>query len=147
MSPLTSKLGVKANQNVVEIKESFVPLSTGVTMQVLSAETTSRKASSKPPLLFIHGSFHAAWCWAEHYMSYFASIGYDSKAISLRGTGGTPALEGEKKVTIETHMNDFKSFLNIYSEENEKPILIAHSFGGILAMKYLEKYSNLNQFR
>lgn len=46
-----------------------------------------------PPLVFIHGSFHAAWCWGEHWMPFLASKGYETFAISLRGTSGTPPPE------------------------------------------------------
>ena len=147
MTTLILSQSLKASEITVEIEESFIPLDTGVTMQVLKVQSTLRKASPKPPLLLIHGSFHAAWCWTEHYMPYFASLGYDSIAISLRGTGGTPALDGEKRVKIETHIYDLKSYLDIYFEDNQKPVIIAHSFGGILAMKYIEKYSNLDQFQ
>jgi len=24
------------------------------------------------PLLFVHGACHAAWCWDEHFLDYFA---------------------------------------------------------------------------
>ena len=27
------------------------------------------------PLLFVHGAWHAAWCWDEHFLSYFADRG------------------------------------------------------------------------
>lgn len=40
----------------------------------------------KPPILFIHGSYHSAWCFREHYLDYFSSLGHRCFAISLRGT-------------------------------------------------------------
>lgn len=46
--------------------------------------------SPLPPLVFIHGSYHAAWCWGEHWMPFLASKGYETYSISLRGTSGTP---------------------------------------------------------
>lgn len=42
-----------------------------------------------PPLVFIHGSYHAGWCWAEHWMPFLAAKGYETYSISLRGTSGT----------------------------------------------------------
>lgn len=42
-----------------------------------------------PPLVFIHGSYHGAWCWAEHWMPFLAAKGYETYSISLRGTSGT----------------------------------------------------------
>ena len=83
-------------------------------------------------------------------MPYFASFGYPCYAISLRGTGGTFAGEGVKKVRIEQHVQDITDFIN-YVQESEsqlnanvdsdpKPVLIAHSFGGLAIMKYLESH-------
>ena len=43
------------------------------------------QAKQRPPLLFVHGSFHAAWCWREHFMPHFAAAGWDTLAVSLRG--------------------------------------------------------------
>jgi len=81
-------------------------------------------------------------------MPYLSSCGYPCYAISLRGTGGTFAGEGVKKVKIEQHVQDITDFIK-YVQENEselnanvdsnpKPVLIAHSFGGLAIMKYLE---------
>jgi pimeloyl-ACP methyl ester carboxylesterase len=41
-------------------------------------------AGRKPtPLLFVHGAWHAAWCWAEHVLPFMAARGYASYAVSL----------------------------------------------------------------
>ena len=45
------------------------------------------------PILFIHGAWHAAWCWEENFLPYFASQGYSSHAVSLRGHGGSEGHE------------------------------------------------------
>jgi hypothetical protein len=76
------------------LKRECIPLSTGVTMEVLS-QLPSRRSDARtkhlPPLLFVHGSYHGAWCWAEHWMPFLAGKGYDTYSVSLRGTSGTPA--------------------------------------------------------
>ena len=66
------------------IKTEYVPLSSGVTMEIISTMANPRASRGKPPLLFIHGSLHAAWCWVENYLPHFSGLGYDSVAISLR---------------------------------------------------------------
>ena len=38
-----------------------------------------------PPLVFVHGLYHAAWCWEEHWMGWLAGQGYSCYAVSLRG--------------------------------------------------------------
>ena len=46
------------------------------------------------PLLFVHGSWHGAWCWDEHLLDFFADKGYRAVALSLRGHGEAPARSG-----------------------------------------------------
>ena len=134
------------SEEKLNVIETYIPLEEGGSMQVLSAKPKSMMTSQKYPLLFIHGSFHAAWCWAENYMPYFANLGFEVVAISLRGTGGTPAQPGLNKVPIESHISDLNSFFKSQSWEENKPIVIAHSFGGILMMKYLERYPEKIQY-
>lgn len=119
-------------------QESQVKLSTGIKVQVLSSQP---ERATGPPLVFIHGSFHAAWCWDENFFDYFTSLGYPVAAFSLRGTGGSFAGEGVSKIKIEEHVSDLQSFLKKLPDvvgTSEKPVLISHSFGGLTVMKYLE---------
>jgi pimeloyl-ACP methyl ester carboxylesterase len=139
-----SPSGSGSAKDYVEIKEQQILLENGVSAQVLSAlprKTTSKK---KPPLVFLHGSFHGAWCWTEKMFPYFVSLGYPVVAFSWRGTGGTPAGEGVKKVKVAEHCEDLDGFLKQIPSllgkgyEKTKPVLLSHSFGGIVVMKYLE---------
>jgi pimeloyl-ACP methyl ester carboxylesterase len=112
---------------------------------------SNKSQTNKPTLAFLHGSFHASWCWAEKYMPYFASLGYPCVAFSLQGTGGTPTLDvGAKKVKIASHVADLDAFLKGLSDDNTaslglglgndpKIVLIGHSFGGLTIMKWLEQ--------
>jgi pimeloyl-ACP methyl ester carboxylesterase len=36
-------------------------------------------------LLFVHGGCHAAWCWDEHFLDFFASRGFRAVAEGLYG--------------------------------------------------------------
>jgi len=40
-----------------------------------------------PTVLWVHGAFHGAWCWA-HYLKFFASRGVACAALDLPGHGG-----------------------------------------------------------
>ena len=40
-----------------------------------------------PSLLFVHGSWHGAWCF-ENYLNFFAATGIGAAALDLRGHGG-----------------------------------------------------------
>ena len=35
------------------------------------------------PLLFVHGGWHGAWCWDDHFLDFFAAAGY--RAVALKG--------------------------------------------------------------
>jgi pimeloyl-ACP methyl ester carboxylesterase len=129
------------------VETQQVSLSTGVTAEIMTCNPqASILKEGKPTLVFIHGSFHASWCWAKHFMPFFAQMGYPTAAMSLRGTGGTYAGEGVKKVQIQQHVNDITSFLHWLQEQqgsspstSTPPVLLAHSFGGLTIMKYLER--------
>lgn len=122
------------------VKELKIHLDTGIDAQVFVGKPPT--PPKLPPLVFIHGSFHAGWCWTERFFPYFIEKGYPVIALSLRGTGGTFAGEGVKKVRIGEHAADLASFLNQVPklvDTEKKPILISHSFGGLAVMKYLEQ--------
>ncbi|KAF8063781.1 RWDD3 [Scenedesmus sp. PABB004] len=83
-------------------------LSGGQRLEVLRAPATKKLVTSKPPLLFVHGSYHGAWCWAERFQPYFADAGYESWAVSLRAQGRSdPAPPGAKVAgTLDSHAAD-----------------------------------------
>ena len=92
--------------------------------------------STPTPLLFLHGSYHSAHCW-ENFLPFFEREGYDVRACSLRGTGPTGMVEGDtaKVVAIDTHVSDLKKVLDAF---DVPPVIVAHSFGGLVTMKALE---------
>ena len=45
----------------------------------------SGKAKSKHPIVFVHGAFTGAWCWNEHFLTWFADKGFETVSFSLRG--------------------------------------------------------------
>ena len=96
-------LKVENDDEVEDDSISLPLLKTEMKQIILSANTPlaeiitcrpTNTSNTKPQLIFIHGSFHASWCWAEHCLPHFASAGYPCYALSLRGTGGTSAGEG-----------------------------------------------------
>ena len=127
-----------------EFEIESVALKTGVSFEVLS-RFPSKKGLQKPPLIFVHGSFHSAWCWTEKWMEFFVERDYPVLAISLRGTNGSFAGDGVTKVKIDEHAADIQAFLYTLNQTKEyttsnRPILISHSFGGAAVMKYMETF-------
>ncbi|GAB4816949.1 hypothetical protein N2152v2_003995 [Parachlorella kessleri] len=103
-------------------------------IEVLHLPAQAVPSTRRSPLVFVHGSYHGAWCWRENFMPYFASAGYDCWAISLRGQGGSE--RGDLKISgsIKSLSDDLASFIATLPSP---PVLIGHSFGGIVVERYL----------
>jgi len=95
------------------------------------------RESHKAPLLFVHGAWHGAWCWDEHFLDFFAAKGYRSLAVSLRGHGKSPAPKPMQFCSIADFVDDVDSVANSLPE---RPVLIGHSMGGFVVQKYLESH-------
>ena len=89
------------------------------------------------PLLFVHGMWHGAWCWAEHFLPYFAQHGYGSYALSLRGHGSSEGRKQLRWTTLASYVADVEQVAN---EMKKPPVLIGHSMGGMVVQKYLESH-------
>lgn len=102
-------------------------------------EVLARAPSGEPhptPLLFIHGAYAAAWCWAEHFLPYFAAAGYAVYAVSLSGHGGSRGREYLDTLSIDDYVHDVAQ---VVAALPAAPVLIGHSMGGMVVQKYLER--------
>ncbi|GAB3022145.1 alpha/beta hydrolase [Mycobacterium bourgelatii] len=88
------------------------------------------------PLLFVHGAWHAAWCWDEHFLDFFAARGYRAVALSLRGHGGSSGRERLRWNRIGDYVDDVAE---VAAQLPKKPILVGHSMGGFVVQHYLER--------
>src|SRR3990172_83754 len=101
-------------------------------LEVLTSEPKGRRRQH--PILFIHGVYHAAWCWRE-FLPYFAEHGYQCHAVSLRGHG---ASEGNQTLA-QTRFTDYlEDMARTIQQWGTLPILVGHSLGGMLIRKYIE---------
>lgn len=92
--------------------------------------------SQKPPILFVHGAWHGAWCWNKYFLPYFAEKGFDSYALSLRGHGNSDVPHSFRGMGISDYVTDVT---HIVEQLPEKPVIVGHSMGGLVTQKYLEK--------
>jgi alpha-beta hydrolase superfamily lysophospholipase len=107
-------------------------------MMHLELVTQEPLSASRPtPILFVHGMWHAAWCWEEHFMPYFAQHGYTVHALSLRGHGGSEGRERLRWATVADYMSDVNQ---IIEQIGQMPILVGHSMGGVIVQKVLESH-------
>ena len=104
-------------------------------LEIISREPKERRFET--PLLFVHGTGHAAWCWDEYFLPYFAEKGFSSHAVSLRGHGKSEGREGLKWTSVSDYVADVRQAA---SRLPVTPALIGHSLGGLVVHKYLEMY-------
>ena len=93
--------------------------------------------SDKAPLLFVHGAWHGAWCWDEHFLDFFAGKGYRSLAVSLRGHGKSAAPKPMHFCSIADFVDDVDS---VAKGLPKRPVVVGHSMGGFVVQKYLESH-------
>lgn len=93
------------------------------------------ESTTKPPLLFIHGSYCSAHCY-ENFLPYLAKHGYTAYALSVRGHGAS-AKQGSLHKLLFTTMNDWavdiQTALNyIVAHHRDAPpaVVGGHSLGG-----------------
>jgi len=71
-------------------------------------------------------------------MPYFAKQGYDTHAFNLRQHENKGAIKGVNQHSIADYVEDLS---NAVDQLEKDPIIIAHSMGGLVLQKYLEKRS------
>ena len=86
-------------------------------------------------MLFLHGAWHGAWCWAENFLDYFSANGFAAYALSFRGHGDSEGREGLRFARVRDFVADVAAGVDALPSP---PILVGHSMGGFVAQKYLE---------
>ena len=97
----------------------------------------SDKPKCKNPIVFVHGAFTGAWCWNEHFLTWFTDQGFETISFSLRGHGGSGGRDLRSLASIDDYVEDLETVVDTLGQ---KPILIGHSMGGYIIQKYLEKH-------
>jgi pimeloyl-ACP methyl ester carboxylesterase len=105
-------------------------------LEIISREPRVLKFDQ--PLLFVHGSCHAAWCFEENFLPYFAEKGFSSHAISLRGHGASGGIEKLKWTSIADYVEDV---FQTAKQLAKTPVIIGHSLGGLVVQKFLENHA------
>jgi pimeloyl-ACP methyl ester carboxylesterase len=92
---------------------------------------------ARPPLLFVHGAWHAAWSWQESWLPAVAAHGWHGFAVSLRGHGQSQRPDRYALTTLRHYEHDV---LQTITRLPAPPVLIGHSMGGLVVQGVLERY-------
>ncbi|KXH59640.1 arylesterase, partial [Colletotrichum salicis] len=90
---------------------------------------------SKPPILFIHGSWVTAKYW-EHWIPFFEDLGYEVHAAEWPGINGrTPEeVRADPLPLANKHIEEIIGYYEAFIHKLLSPsIIIGHSLGGLLA--------------
>ena len=87
-----------------------------------------RGATSRPPVLFVHGLWAGAWLW-ERWLPVAADRGLDAWAVELRGRNGSRPVPDLGRVRIDGFVRDVRDALDRIGPA----VLIGHSMGGLVA--------------
>jgi pimeloyl-ACP methyl ester carboxylesterase len=89
------------------------------------------------PLLFVHGAWHGAWCWHEHFVPYFTDAGYTVHAPDLPGHGANQSGKALRWLRVRDYVAEIA---RVAAALPAPPVIIGHSMGGFVVQKYLEKH-------
>lgn len=97
--------------------------------------TRARVERGRPPILLVHGAWHASWCWTEYWTWYLADRGYTNHALDLRGHGRSPG--SLRRASIRDYVNDVRT---VAKSLDEQPVIVGHSMGGFVTQHYLSRF-------
>lgn len=91
----------------------------------------------KPPLLFVHGAWHGAWCWEIHFTGYFEALGYEVHTLDLRGHREHAGPRRLGWHAVADYVADVEAAV---TKIGRPPVILGHSMGGFVVQKYLERH-------
>ncbi len=101
-------------------------------------ENHPQEQKNKKPLLFIHGMWHAAWCYNEYFLPELEKQNIKAYALSLSNHGKSDKLKNINFLSIKQYVKDVE---RVIVEIGQEPLLVGHSMGGFVVQKFLEKHS------
>ncbi len=112
-------------------------MSVGISIDAPLEIITAGKPSRRPALLFVHGAFCGGWVWSEHFLPFFADLGWQCIAVSLRGHGQSAGRKQLDQFGIADYVADAASAA---AGLDRPPVVIGHSMGGLVAQRFVQTH-------
>jgi pimeloyl-ACP methyl ester carboxylesterase len=90
-----------------------------------------------PPVLFVPGLRHGAWCFAEHWLRRTADRGFPAYAMSLRGHGRSGGADLRRSTGLREYLHDV---MQVAASLPRRSVLIGHGVGGLVVAQALARY-------
>jgi pimeloyl-ACP methyl ester carboxylesterase len=87
------------------------------------------REAAGPPLLFVHGVMHGAWCWEERFIPWFTDRGHACYTLELPGHGRDRD-RFSHRLRLKAYRRRVLDALDLLPAP---PVLVGHSLGGLLA--------------
>jgi pimeloyl-ACP methyl ester carboxylesterase len=85
----------------------------------------------KAPLVLIHGLWSASACWMP-WATHFANLGWECRAVNLRGRQGDNAAAELKRLTFADCVDDVRQVIRAAPFP---PVIVAHDLGASIALE------------
>ncbi|DBA87522.1 TPA: hypothetical protein ACH3X1_004553 [Trebouxia sp. C0004] len=138
---LRRKLGHCCQECSLTSHRHLLPDGAELELVEMGARRDAQTKPARPPLLFIHGASHGAWCFAENFLPWFAQHGHDCFAVSLRGHGTS----SDQSACSDTYAQSNDDLAHVIASLPQPPVLIAHSMGGFFGQRYLVEMADKQQ--
>ncbi|CAN0864326.1 Methylesterase 10 [Linum grandiflorum] len=96
---------------------------------------TSSEEMKKQHFVLVHGTNHGAWCWYK-IISRLETAGHRVAALDLGGSG----VNFDEVSSIFDYVKPLLQFMADLPEEEERVILVGHSYGGIPISLAMERF-------
>ena len=92
------------------------------------------KRGGEQAIVFLHGAWGNGWQWLDNFFEFYSKE-YDCYALDLRAHGESMP---NQRINFQKLGNYVEDLANVISNIPGKPILFAHSMGGLVAQRYIK---------
>lgn len=88
-----------------------------------------------PAILLVHGAWHGAWCWEQHFAPWLRQRGHDVETLDLPRHGHP----GPRRIGMPS-VRDYVDAVEAAVHRSARPLVVAgHSMGGFVVQKLMER--------